>query len=274
LGSTRALSDVAGVVTDRYDYAAFGEGLNQSGATENRYRFTGEQFDETLNQYYLRARYYNQNIGRFTQQDTYQGNNFDPATLHKYLYANADPSNKIDPSGHMSLGSLMAGINVQAILVNTAVGVPSFAIGFAAGDGVLNAGIPHVYEEENEVCTKSPAPNDPCNFDNVYQGLLRYPAPFMFGGDPVYDGKETTLVLFRTVRHSVSRGRVVNTTMPNHLLYPGYVDRTVEESGNSISVRTYGEGSGAFPLLNTYFSDPLWSSVDRQIRNYVSGSYF
>ena len=116
LGSTRALSDGVGAITDTYDYEAFGEVLNLMGETENSYLFTGEQFDASLNQYYLRARYYDQGIGRFTQMDTWMGNNFDPVTLHKYLYANADPGNMVDPSGNFSIGSLTAGFRIQNIL--------------------------------------------------------------------------------------------------------------------------------------------------------------
>jgi hypothetical protein len=36
----------------------------------------------------------------FIQRDTTSGNNQDPFSLHKYLYANADPINNNDPSGH------------------------------------------------------------------------------------------------------------------------------------------------------------------------------
>ena len=41
--------------------------------------------------YYLRSRYYNPSIGRFTQMDSYMGQSNNPITLHKYLYANANP---------------------------------------------------------------------------------------------------------------------------------------------------------------------------------------
>jgi len=116
LGSTRLLTDELGGVTDEYDYEVFGGVLNQSGVTENTYLFTGESYDATLDQYYLRARYYDQGIGRFTQQDTWMGNNSDPVTLHKYLYANADPALNIDPSGHFSLGSIGAANSIRANL--------------------------------------------------------------------------------------------------------------------------------------------------------------
>jgi RHS repeat-associated protein len=100
LGSTRALTDSTGLVTDSYDYESFGSVLNQTGSTENNYLFTGEQFDGGLDNYYLRARYYDQSVGRFTQMDTWMGRNGDPVTLHKYLYANANPVTYVDLSGN------------------------------------------------------------------------------------------------------------------------------------------------------------------------------
>ncbi|WP_216825072.1 polymorphic toxin-type HINT domain-containing protein [Agarilytica rhodophyticola] len=120
LGSTRHLSDSLGSLTDSYDYEAFGETLSQTGSTVNNYLFTGEQLDASLSQYYLRARYYDQGNGRFTQMDTWMGNNHDPVTLHKYLYANADPGNMIDPTGNFSIGSVMSGLNVLSNLVTGA----------------------------------------------------------------------------------------------------------------------------------------------------------
>jgi hypothetical protein len=48
------------------------------------------------------------------------GNNHDPVTLHKYLYANADPGNMVDPSGNFSLGSLGTALNVVGTLTNIA----------------------------------------------------------------------------------------------------------------------------------------------------------
>lgn len=40
--------------------------------------------------------------GTFITQDTYSGTIFDPTSLHKYLYANANPVTYSDPSGYMS----------------------------------------------------------------------------------------------------------------------------------------------------------------------------
>jgi len=117
LGSTRLLTDELGVVTDRYDYEAFGSVIYREGVTENSYQFTGEQYDEGLDEYYLRARYYDQNTARFTQMDTWIGNNNDPLSLHKYLYAGSDPVNHVDPSGHFfSLSSVAASLNIRSTI--------------------------------------------------------------------------------------------------------------------------------------------------------------
>ena len=122
LGSTRALTDDAGVVTDTYDYEAFGELLNSTGSSENSYLFTGEQLDGETGNYYLRARYLDPSVGRFTQQDTWMGNRNDPISLHKYLYAANDPALYVDPTGNFfSLSGLSTAMNIQGRLATASV---------------------------------------------------------------------------------------------------------------------------------------------------------
>lgn len=118
LGSTRTLTDASGQVTDQYNYAAFGELLNSSGDTANEFRYTGERYDSSLDQYYLRARYYDPSVGRFGSLDTFAGEPTDPITLNKYLYANADPALYTDPSGHFGLVEMGIAMNVASILAN------------------------------------------------------------------------------------------------------------------------------------------------------------
>ncbi len=98
-GSVRLLTDAAGAVTDTYDYDAFGNLLSSTGLTPNHYRFAGEQFDFDLGLYYNRARYLNVSTGRFWTQDTFEGFDQEPLSLHKYLYASADPVDLTDPTG-------------------------------------------------------------------------------------------------------------------------------------------------------------------------------
>ncbi len=120
LGSTRLLTDFGAGITDRYAYDAFGNLLNSSGITDNRYLFTGEEFDPETAFYYLRARYYDPGVGRFTSMDSFQGNIYDPKSLHKYVYANGDPVNLVDPSGHFAgVAMAMPSISIS-ISINTA----------------------------------------------------------------------------------------------------------------------------------------------------------
>jgi hypothetical protein len=69
--------------------------------------------------YYLRQRYYDTQIGRFTQQDDYEGQLDVPKTLHRYFYAWGDPVNWQDPSGSTpNYSELLQAINIAAILTN------------------------------------------------------------------------------------------------------------------------------------------------------------
>ncbi|WP_344532402.1 RHS repeat-associated core domain-containing protein, partial [Streptomyces albiaxialis] len=66
------------------------------------------------------ARYYDTRTGRFTQPD--------PSGLeaNPYLYASGDPTNRVDPSGHWSIGSVVGATVGTAIAatVTTVTGNP------------------------------------------------------------------------------------------------------------------------------------------------------
>jgi RHS repeat-associated protein len=117
-GSTRALADSVGKLTDTYQYDAFGILLASTGATPNNYLYCGEQFDADLGMYYLRARYSNSQTGRFlTSDEDGYGDQEDPQSFHRYVYAADNPVNIIDPSGHFldTISTLFTGLfNVQA----------------------------------------------------------------------------------------------------------------------------------------------------------------
>jgi RHS repeat-associated protein len=144
LGSTRLLTDDSGTITDRYDYEAFGSVIYREGVSENNYQFTGEQFDKGLGQYYLRGRYYDQSIGRFTQIDTWQGGPQNPLSLHKYLYAGSNPVGYIDPSGYFftsgGLGEQAVVQGMNRILTSAATASFSRAIHHVAA-GLVVAGL-------------------------------------------------------------------------------------------------------------------------------------
>jgi RHS repeat-associated protein len=122
-GSTRQLASGASHISNQYNYDAYGQTLGMQYTPQNppatTLLYSGEQFDVDAQQYYLRARYYDPSNGRFNQPDTYAGNNSDPQSLHKYLYAGCDPVNGIDPSGkQFTLGELLIGVAIIGIIVS------------------------------------------------------------------------------------------------------------------------------------------------------------
>ena len=87
--------DVQSRVLNYYEYDAFGNTIRCEEQVHNRFRYTGEQYDPLTGQYYLRARYYNPVIARFTQEDTYYGDG-----LNLYTYCQNNPVLYHDPTGH------------------------------------------------------------------------------------------------------------------------------------------------------------------------------
>lgn len=70
-GDVVQLTNASGSVTKNYSYDAFGNERNYDPAGINPFRYCGEYWDNETKTYYLRARYYNPAIGRFTQMDTH-----------------------------------------------------------------------------------------------------------------------------------------------------------------------------------------------------------
>ena len=91
---THVLSEDADIL-NHYSYDAFGNIIEKTEKVENRFCYNGEMLDPVTQQYYLRARFYNPVIGRFTQEDIYYGDG-----LNLYQYCQANPVGYVDPSGH------------------------------------------------------------------------------------------------------------------------------------------------------------------------------
>ncbi len=95
LGSITHITDEDGNICNQYEYDAFGSFAIKEETIQNRFCYTGEQYDPITSQYYLRARFYNPVIGRFLNEDTYYGDG-----LNLYAYCHNNPVNFVDPSGH------------------------------------------------------------------------------------------------------------------------------------------------------------------------------
>ena len=93
--STAFITGSNGSIQNSYQYDAFGVELKKTEQLSNRIRYTGQQYDSLMEQYYLRARYYNPVLGRFMQEDVYQGDG-----LNLYAYCDNNPVTYYDPTGY------------------------------------------------------------------------------------------------------------------------------------------------------------------------------
>jgi RHS repeat-associated protein len=91
LGSVRGVVDNSVTSLESRLYSPYGEPYGPTGTSQTVFGFTGEETDGTglVN---LRARYYNPTIGQFFSLDPLEMPN-------RYRYADANPSNMVDPSG-------------------------------------------------------------------------------------------------------------------------------------------------------------------------------
>jgi len=156
LGSTRLVTDGAGVVKARHDYLPFGEetgaGVGQRtgpmgyGAMDStRQRFTSKERDQESGLDYFLARYYSASQGRFINPDEFTGGPdelydfaqkastnptfyadiVDPQTLNKYQYCLNNPFKYIDPDGHQQKKSLTERLKESTGAVAESYGVSS-----------------------------------------------------------------------------------------------------------------------------------------------------
>jgi len=99
LGSTIQLANATGTVTDSYLYDSFGNALLASGSTTNPFRYAGQvgyYVGVDVVPYYVRARYYDPQTGRFFARDPL---GFAGGDSNLYRYAFNRPIDFIDPSG-------------------------------------------------------------------------------------------------------------------------------------------------------------------------------
>ena len=115
-GDTVRIMDASGAFTlAQYDYDAFGKVLSKSEpGGSNTYLYAGYQYDTEMEQYYLRARYYTPNTGRFISADPYwtPQNSIDKdnpsynsvvQSNNLYVYCANNPIIYTDPSGLISV---------------------------------------------------------------------------------------------------------------------------------------------------------------------------
>jgi len=120
LGSSNVITDETGKRVSLTEYTPYGLTAIQKDSDVTNYKFTGKELDSATGLYYYGARYYDPEIGRFTQPDTIVQAPYDPQTLNRYSYCRNNPLKYTDPTGHWFgidniigaiFGAIIGGIN-------------------------------------------------------------------------------------------------------------------------------------------------------------------
>jgi RHS repeat-associated protein len=135
-GSTVGLSASNGAYANTYSYLPFGEILSRSESIRNPFQFDGamgiQNDGSGLN--FMRARYYDPSLGRFTQPDP-----IDIAGgLNLYTFALNDPLTAADPSGLLPISPLATTLSlINPLAVTMSGGISPLATTLAGGTSPL-----------------------------------------------------------------------------------------------------------------------------------------
>jgi RHS repeat-associated protein len=142
-GDVIQLVDSNGNIQNSYEYDEWGSITNQVENVKNPFKYTGEVYDEETGLYYLRSRYYDPSLGRFIQEDMYEGDITNPLTFNLYTYVYNNPLKYIDPSGNIGINqidNLMIGLasSFDIDMLNYSTVLSILQIGKAIANGDIN----------------------------------------------------------------------------------------------------------------------------------------
>lgn len=124
VGSTLALSDSSGTVTDKYAYDPYGE-VSHQGSSPQPFTFVGKwgvrQEGSTGTVYHMRARYYDAVTAHFLSRESAWPRIHNSMALNPYQYAYSDPIKWVDVDGRAPspTGSSTANEIVEGIKMGT-----------------------------------------------------------------------------------------------------------------------------------------------------------
>ena len=103
-GSTIAITDEDGNITDTFAYDTYGKMTSRTGTTPVIFGYNGLYgvVTDANGLLYMRARYYSPAMRRFVNADVIPGNISKAVTLNRYAFADANPVLKVDPLGLMA----------------------------------------------------------------------------------------------------------------------------------------------------------------------------
>ncbi|HEY6872713.1 MAG TPA: RHS repeat-associated core domain-containing protein [Geobacteraceae bacterium] len=129
-GNTVALTDQSQAMVNKYAYDPFGNIGNQMEAVSQPFKYVGQHgvMTEPNGFYYMKARYYDPQVGRFISEDPI---GFDGGSVNLSPYVQNNPLNNIDPDGLASYSDYVTWTASGADLVNSYLSLPKTPTGAA-----------------------------------------------------------------------------------------------------------------------------------------------
>lgn len=141
VGSTLALTDETGTVTDAYAYGPYGVMLEHTGSSTQPFTYIGAfgvRQEGHLHQ--MRSRYYDAQTARFISRDLLPPRLRELASINPYEYAAQNPTRYIDPEGTWEFD--LAGTSCD---YRRGSNVPAVCTGGICGGGPGPASVGHFY---------------------------------------------------------------------------------------------------------------------------------
>ena len=100
-GSTIAITDSLGNITDTFAYDTYGKRVSHTGSNDIIFGYNGRDgvVTDKNGLIYMRARYYSPVMKRFINADIVAGGISNAITLNRFAYANGNPVSFVDPFG-------------------------------------------------------------------------------------------------------------------------------------------------------------------------------
>ena len=100
-GSTIAITNASGTITDTFAYDTYGKLISRTGTSNVIFGYNGRDgvVTDSNGLIYMRARYYSPDMRRFINADIIPGEISNAITLNRFAYANGNPISFVDPFG-------------------------------------------------------------------------------------------------------------------------------------------------------------------------------
>ncbi len=133
-GDVVAIVNSSGSSVVNYTYNAWGKLCRTTGSmtsslgSHNPLRYRGYVYDTDTQLYYLQSRYYNPEMGRFINADSYASTGQGILGNNMFAYCNNNPANMSDPTGGLAISLTVLGLIIGAVAGAIAGGVVAYNV--------------------------------------------------------------------------------------------------------------------------------------------------